>query len=60
LARAERLDGFLVTAKDAVKLEAWTGALPPVLVLQTRFDFVTGREALAALLRDRLGRADRS
>jgi tetraacyldisaccharide 4'-kinase len=60
LARAEKLDGFLVTAKDAVKLEAWAGALPPVLVLHARFEFVTGREALDALLRDRLGRGARA
>jgi tetraacyldisaccharide 4'-kinase len=60
LARAEKLDAFLVTAKDAVKLEAWAGALPPVLVLSTRFEFVTGREALDALLRDRLGRGARA
>lgn len=53
-ARAERWDGVLVTAKDAVKLEGWVERLPPVLVLHTRYDFVTGREALAALLRDRL------
>jgi tetraacyldisaccharide-1-P 4'-kinase len=60
LARAERLDAFLVTEKDAVKLEAWAGALPPVLVLQARFEFVTGWEALDARLRDRLGSAARA
>jgi tetraacyldisaccharide 4'-kinase len=55
LARAERLDAILVTAKDAVKLEAWAAELPPVLVLHARFEFVAGQAALDRLLRERLG-----
>lgn len=55
IAHAEHLEAFLVTAKDAVKLEAWADELPLVLVLNVSFEFVSGVESLERLLLARLG-----
>jgi tetraacyldisaccharide-1-P 4'-kinase len=55
ISRTERLDGFLVTAKDAVKMELWAAELPPVFVLHARFEFVAGPTTLDEMLRSRLG-----
>jgi tetraacyldisaccharide 4'-kinase len=51
------LDGFLVTEKDAIKIDTWPADAPPVLAVGARLDFVAGEAALEGLLRDRVGTA---
>jgi len=50
-AARERLEAILVTLKDAVKLEAWRDALPPVLVCRSGIGFGRGLEAFEGQLR---------
>ncbi len=55
LARRERLDGFLITAKDAVKIEPHAGELPAMLVVPAQIDWVAGGAELLAMVRATLG-----
>lgn len=56
-ARRERLEAILVTLKDAVKLEAWRGELPPILVCSAELEWGKGAEAFTAALRESLQQA---
>ncbi len=55
-AREEHLDGFLVTEKDAVKIEPLVDQLPPIFVVPAYVSLATGEAELQDALTRVLGR----
>lgn len=56
-ARREHLDGFLVTEKDAIKMEPMSGHLPPVFVVPATLKLGRGKAQLDEALQNLLMRS---